>query len=752
MSFTYELTPNTTYWLAPGTHTLGTSEYGQFQALSGDTFIGAPGAVLNGEGINLYAFVGGTDVTDVTIEYLTIEGFVAGEGQSVVNQGGSSNWTIVYNTIENNPDGAAVNISTNDVVTSNCLTENGEYGFDGYVADGPSLAGGPTNVTITNNEISYNGAAYYPDTSCGCSGGGKFWETGGGTVTGNYVHNNYNVGIWVDTDNYGFNISDNYIADNYTEGIQYEASYNAVISNNTIVGNGYGPYSGGATGTFDDPAVYISESGGDSRVPGPYSGTFEITGNVFTNNWGGVMLWENANRYCSDGFDTACTLVDPSVYTMASCTIGLPNSNSSDNPDYFDNCRWKTENVSVAGNIFNFAPTDIPNCTTANYCGFNGLFSEYGGGSSYGTSYPYKGWVVPNNISNHQNNRFADNTYSGPWNFVGFGHGDLMTWAQWRTGISNVQGSGDGFGPQDAGSTFRIYGTDAIGTSIAISQQEFPAAGSAKAVVLARSDFFADALAGGPLAAKLGGPLLIAPGASLGTTLDPRVQAEIQRVLPVGDTVYILGGDLALSPDIDTQLQALGYVTQRIAGADEYGTAVDIAEAEGNPTTIFEATGLSFQDTLSAVPAAIEEHGAILLTDGTSQAPETAAYLAANPGDTRYAIGGPLAAYGADPTATPVYGQDFYGTSAAVAKMFFPNASIFGAATAADFRDALGGGVFMATGGRSGPLLLVNQSTPLPAEITPYLASLAVGTPGYVFGGPLAVGAAVLMALQAAVG
>jgi hypothetical protein len=61
----------------------------------------------------------------------------------------------------------------------------------------------------------------------------------------------------------------------------------------------------------------------------------------------------------------------------------------------------------------------------------------------------------------------------------------------------------------------------------------------------------------------------------------------------------------------------------------------------------------------------------------------------------------------------------------------------------------------MATGGRSGPLLLVNQSTPLPPEILPYLATLAtlaIGTQGYVFGGPLAIGAAVLVALQAAVG
>jgi hypothetical protein len=295
----------------------------------------------------------------------------------------------------------------------------------------------------------------------------------------------------------------------------------------------------------------------------------------------------------------------------------------------------------------------------------------------------------------------------------------------------------------------RIYGTDAIGTSLAVSQAEFPASGSAKAVVLARSDFFADALAGGPLAAKLGGPLLITPGASLSTTLDPRVQAEIQRVLPVGDTVYILGGDLALSPNLDTELQGLGYVTQRIAGADEYATAVDIAEALGNPTTIFEATGLSFQDALSAVPAAIKEHGAILLTDGTTQAPETAAYLAANPGDTRYAIGGPLAAYGADPSANPVYGQDLYGTSAAVASTFFPTATAFGAATGSYFSDALSGGVFMGEPGTQGPMLLVAPSGPLPPTIDAYLSGvLSTLTQGYLFGGPLAVGSDVLSELE----
>ena len=299
----------------------------------------------------------------------------------------------------------------------------------------------------------------------------------------------------------------------------------------------------------------------------------------------------------------------------------------------------------------------------------------------------------------------------------------------------------------------QIYGTDAIGTSIAISQAEFRASGSARAVVLARSDFFSDALAGGPLAAKLGGPLLITQGASISSTLDPRVLTEIDRVLPIGGPVYILGGDLAISPDVDSQLESLGYRVVREAGADEYATAVDIAQALGNPTTIFLATGLSYYDALSSVPAAIENDAAILLTNGSSQASETAAYLAQYPSDTVYAIGGPAAAYGADPSAIPVYGQTLYDTSAAVATTFFPAAVMYGAATSADFPDALGGGVYMATGGRSGPILLVDlSSSTLWPSVATYLSTLAVTTPGFVFGGPLAVPSAVLSALQAAVG
>jgi parallel beta-helix repeat protein len=302
------------------------------------------------------------------------------------------------------------------------------------------------------------------DVNEGAAGGGKFWHiTGGATVTGNWIHNNGFAGLWPDTDNAGFNISDNYISDNWAEGIIYEASYNAQITGNTLVDNAWGGGPSPALGGFPDPAIYLSESGSDARVAGAYGTTFKVTDNVFTDNWGGVVVYENSNRACGISNDALCTMVSPSTYTLSSCAANIPGGSTAATPDYVDNCRWKSQNVSVADNTFNFTAAHIgSDCTTATTCGYNGLFSGKGttpsstanGRWPAGASYPYAGYVVPNNISNHQNNSFASNAYCGSWNFVGFAQGNAMTQSQWTAGESNAAASGDVFDPQDAGSSF----------------------------------------------------------------------------------------------------------------------------------------------------------------------------------------------------------------------------------------------------------------------------------------------------------
>ena len=383
----------------------------------------------------------------MTIEYLSIENFVAPQNEGVVNHDSASGWIIEHDTVQDNPYGAGVMLGSDDVLMDDCLTENGQYGFQSY-----STSTGPNRVTVTGNEISYNDTANYTETttSCGCTGGAKFWDTTLATVTDNYVHNNESVGLWMDTDNDGFNVSKNYFSTNYGEGIIYEISYNAQIEDNTFIHNAVG--AGPQNPAFPTGALYISESGSDSRVPGWYHTSFTIKGNVFDDNWSGVILWENSNRYCGSSANTstgACTLVDPSVYTVSLCANNVPTSTPARVPDYYDNCRWKTQNVAVTENTFDLTPTAVgATCTAANGCGFNGLFSEYG------TYPPYTEWVVPNHISNDQNDHFTDNSYTGPWNFMGFAQDEVVTWAQWTAGFNDSNGSGDHFGAQDAGSSY----------------------------------------------------------------------------------------------------------------------------------------------------------------------------------------------------------------------------------------------------------------------------------------------------------
>ena len=282
----------------------------------------------------------------------------------------------------------------------------------------------------------------------------------------------------------------------------------------------------------------------------------------------------------------------------------------------------------------------------------------------------------------------------------------------------------------------RVSGADRQSTAVAASASAFPNAGSASAVVLARADQFADALAGGPLAAAKHAPLLLTSSGSL----DAVTSAEIQRVLPKGGTVYLLGGTSALSDAVANAITAMGDVPTRIAGADRYTTAVAIAGAMGNPPTVFEASGTNFPDALSAVPAAVAMHGAILLTNGAAQVAATSTYVTAH-ATSRYAVGGP-AAY-ADPSAIGIAGADRYATSDAVALAFFPTTTGVSVSSGANFPDALAAGPV--AGAAKQPMLLVPPAGALPEPITSYLSTHAGGIAAVqAFGGTSAVADVVL--------
>jgi Right handed beta helix region len=420
--------PHATYWFAPGIHTLGPGKYSQIQPGAGSTFIGAPGAILDGRQVNYYAFTG--NAPTVTISHLTIEKFGTPGGdfnQGVVNASSAPGWTIDHTTIQDNA-GAGVMLGSRDILRYDCLLKNQQYGFNAYSVRGPDA------LTLADNEIADNDTYNWEqrDPGCGCSGGGKFWNVDGANVVGNWVYGNHNVGIWADTNNRGFNISDNYFQDNYAEALIYEISYNARIAGNIFVRNaiGAGPSSPG----FPTPAIYISESGSDTAVATDYNRSFQITQNVFMNNWSGVILWENSNRFCGSPYNTSsgmCTLVDPAVANIRSCSKAhLKHAAPGQTPDYYDLCRWKTQNVDVDDNRFSFDPAAVgSDCTAARGCGYVGVFSEYGSDPPWS---PYHGTAVEYHITFGQHNHFSGNVYHGPWKFMALADGETVSWSAWR--------------------------------------------------------------------------------------------------------------------------------------------------------------------------------------------------------------------------------------------------------------------------------------------------------------------------------
>jgi hypothetical protein len=108
---------------------------------------------------------------------------------------------------------------------------------------------------------------------------------------------------------------------------------------------------------------------------------------------------------------------------------------------YYGDCRWKTQNVAVDHNVFNFDPSKLGSaCTAKNQCGYQGVFSEYG---TYPAWSPYKKNVVSQAITLKQNNRFFANTYNGPWLFMVYQQGETVNWGSWQSAPYR----------QDAGST-----------------------------------------------------------------------------------------------------------------------------------------------------------------------------------------------------------------------------------------------------------------------------------------------------------
>ncbi len=290
----------------------------------------------------------------VTIKYLTIANFdgtakADSFGGAIVDEYGGYDWTVDHDTVGPNGDllgqpytGYGIGVGSASTYEYDCITKNGEGGFndgtDTAKIKDPAPWGGPADYTIEHNEISSNAiatcspalgchAGVWGDASGVAAGLKVFWSLNG-TIDYNYVHDNYGVGLWPDTNNSGLDISYNYISDNFDSAIAYEASFNVNITHNVIIDNGWNPKgtnewagwpdgyqsSNGGSPGYVDGAIYINNSGGASNVQSGssrYLGQLNIIGNDLINNFGGIAAFQDRNRFCGEGPDAgagACSL------------------------------------------------------------------------------------------------------------------------------------------------------------------------------------------------------------------------------------------------------------------------------------------------------------------------------------------------------------------------------------------------------------------------------------------------------------
>ncbi|NEA54100.1 right-handed parallel beta-helix repeat-containing protein [Streptomyces sp. SID13666] len=424
--------PNTTFWLRPGTHKLDPDRYAQVVPKQGNRYLGAPGAVLDGRKTNQYAFSG--TAGNVTVQYLTVQNFVAPPDEGVVNHDSADGWLIEHSTIQYN-SGAGLMAGARQQVRANCLRNNGQYGMNAYKSGG-SISG----LVVEGNEIVGNNTGDWErrKEGCGCTGGIKFWAVNGADIRGNWVHDNRGPGLWADTNNNDFRIEDNVLEANDGAALIYETSYNAVIRKNTIRRNNWveGRKYADRGDTFPFATVYVSESGGEPRIRAR-TDKIEIYQNVLENNWSGITLWENADRFCNSPANTSsgdCTLLVKKTDLCARPAIATA-------PLYAD-CRWKTQRVDIHENRF-VLDTSVVQCTVK--CDRMAVLANYG---TYPDWSPYQGERVAEAITGKQNNRWHDNVYIGPWKFVAHDPSRVLDFGQWQ---------GTPY-QQDTGSTLRAQG------------------------------------------------------------------------------------------------------------------------------------------------------------------------------------------------------------------------------------------------------------------------------------------------------
>lgn len=290
------------------------------------------------------------------------------------------------------------------------------------------------------------------------------------------------------------------------------------------------------------------------------------------------------------------------------------------------------------------------------------------------------------------------------------------------------------------GPVSRISGTSRYDTAIEVSKEGWELADT---VVLAQGNNFADALAGVPLAKKYDAPLLLTQTDSVTEV----TQAEIERL--GAKSVYLLGGELAISAEVEAELVEQGLEVIRVSGGSRIETAAAIANevAEDGAAQAVVVNGYNFPDALSVAAYAADLGLPILLTQSETILESTKAALTDLGAKETLVIGGSLAVSEQVaeqvPGAKRISGTTREGTAVAVAEYFDVDTTKYYVTTGSDFPDALSVAA-LAAKDHTG-VLLVRSS--VPSEVEEFISRSNINLIK-IIGGKLAVSDEILAELE----
>jgi putative cell wall-binding protein len=247
----------------------------------------------------------------------------------------------------------------------------------------------------------------------------------------------------------------------------------------------------------------------------------------------------------------------------------------------------------------------------------------------------------------------------------------------------------------------RIFGSSRYHTAVEISKKGWT---KSDTVIIVRGDSFPDALAGVPLAHKLKAPILLTEQ----NRLFPETKNEITRLQ--AKNAIILGGNGAVSSEVDTALKNMGLTVKRIAGIGRFETAKKIAEEMGgSPSKAVIAYGFNFPDALAAASFAAQNGYPILLTDKKKLPKETKDFIAKV--EKTIVIGGE-GVIGNEvvkelPNPTRIGGRNRFDTAAKMITELNMSTNHVFIANGYGFADSLTGSVLAAF--QNAPLLLVEK-------------------------------------------